>query len=203
MNWLPTARIVALLGALWCPWCLADIYVYQGPDGERIVSDQPMQGYELVSRRDTVRDAGDALAGRPVPRERPGEPKDFAHYIASASQRHNLDPALLKAVIQVESHFNPDAVSSAGAAGLMQLMRSTADQHKIKDRFNPGDNIEAGAKHLKYLMKRFDGELRLVLAAYNAGATTVDEYRDIPPFPETQQFVAKVLGLHLKYRQSQ
>lgn len=200
MNWLPTASIAALLG-IWCLGCQAEIYVYEGPGGDRVVTDQPMPGYKLVSRRDTVRDAGHALAGRPVARQRPGRLEDYAGYIASASERHDLDPALLKAVIQVESHFDPNAVSRAGAAGLMQLMESTAEQHKVKDRFDPGANIDAGAKHLKYLMQRFDGELRLVLAAYNAGATNVDKYRDIPPFPETEQFVAKVLGLHLQYRQ--
>lgn len=201
MKLLPNLTIATVVMVLWAQWGVAEVYVYEAPDGERVVTDRPMPGYELVSRRDTVRDAGHALAGRPV-----ASPsmtmEDYRGFITAASERYNLDPALVRAVIQVESNFNPHAVSSAGAAGLMQLMRSTAEQHKVKDRFDPGANIDAGARHLKYLMQRFDGELRLVLAAYNAGATNVDQYDGIPPFPETEQFVAKVLGLHLKYRQS-
>lgn len=175
----------------------AEVYVYLGPDGERLVSDRPPAGndgsYQLLSKRDTLSHAGHILANRPISTDRS---RRFDQYISAAGGQYNVDPALIEAVIQVESAFNPNAVSKRGATGLMQLMKATASQYQVKDRFNPRENIFAGVKHLRYLLNRFDGQIPLVLAAYNAGATTVEKHRGIPPYPETQRYVTKVLGYH-------
>jgi soluble lytic murein transglycosylase-like protein len=106
-------------------------------------------------------------------------------YIRSASQRYKINSALIEAVIQVESGFDPNAVSRAGATGLMQLMQKTAQHYQVTNRFNPRQNIYGGVAHLRDLMDRYEGELSLVLVAYNADATAVARYKGVPPFPET------------------
>ena len=176
------------------PAAQAKIYVYLAPDGGRMVSDHPLppgDGYQLVTRRDTVHDAGYLLAGRrPPPR---GTLADYLAYIRDASKRYAVDPSLVEAVIHVESGFDPRAISSQGASGLMQLMWKTAQRYNVNDRFDPRQNIFAGVHHLSELMKRFKGKLPLVLAAWNAGAGAVDRYGGVPPYPETQRFVMKVM----------
>lgn len=116
----------------------------------------------------------------------------FGEYIKAASNKTSLDPALIVSVIKAESNGNPDAVSSAGAKGLMQLLDSTASQYEVKNQFNPEENINAGSQYLKDLIDRF-GSLRLALAAYNAGPSNVMRYNGIPPFKETEIYVEKVL----------
>jgi hypothetical protein len=113
--------------------------------------------------------------------------------IESASGRHGVPARLLKAVIQVESAFQPRARSHKGAMGLMQLMPETARQYRARNPYDPTTNIEAGTQHLKSLLARFD--LPLALAAYNAGEAAVEKFGGIPPYAETQTYVAKVLGL--------
>jgi len=104
-----------------------------------------------------------------------------------------VNPALVHAVISAESAFNPWAISRKGAQGLMQLMPRTASALGVRDSFNPRDNIEGGVRHLGYLLDRYSGNVSLALAAYNAGAGAVDYYGGIPPYPETQQYVQKIL----------
>ncbi len=104
-----------------------------------------------------------------------------------------MDPVLVHAVIGAESAFNPWAVSRKGAQGLMQLMPRTASALGVRDSFNPRDNIEGGVRHLRYLLDRYSGNVSLALAAYNAGEGAVDYYGGIPPYPETQQYVQKIL----------
>ena len=113
--------------------------------------------------------------------------------IESASDRHGVDARLLKAVIQVESAFQPRARSHKGAMGLMQLMPKTARQYKARNPYDPFANIEAGTKYLRTLLNEF--ELPLALAAYNAGEGAVRRFGGIPPYAETQAYVAKILGL--------
>ncbi len=120
----------------------------------------------------------------------------YGQHIREISSRYGLDPALVEAVIRVESAFNPWAVSRKGAQGLMQLMPRTASSLGVRDAFDPRQNIEGGVKHLRYLMDRFPGNLPLALAAYNAGENAVAQYRGIPPYPETQEYVQKILGSH-------
>jgi soluble lytic murein transglycosylase-like protein len=192
--------LLALLlpGFAFVPAANAEVYIYRGPDGERMISDHPLpagdKDYQLLTRRDTLQDAGHILAKRRVVT---GSAREYRFYIDSASERYRIDPALVEAVIEVESGFNPEAVSNRGATGLMQLMRSTAQRYEVNDRFNPRENINAGVRHLSYLMERFDGQVPLALAAYNAGAGSVERYRGIPPFPETRRFVDKVLNYHM------
>lgn len=114
-------------------------------------------------------------------------------FIESAATRHDIDARIVKAVIQVESAFQPRARSPKGAMGLMQLMPTTARQYQARNPYDPASNIEAGTKYLKQLLKEF--ELPLALAAYNAGEAAVRRFGGIPPYAETQAYVAKVLGL--------
>jgi hypothetical protein len=124
----------------------------------------------------------------------------YSDAIQAAADKYGLDPRLLIAVIQVESNFMHRARSPKGAMGLMQLMPATARQYAVDDPFNPSANIEAGARHLKSLLDRFD--LRLALAAYNAGEGAVTRYGGVPPYPETREYVKRVLGLLRLARQS-
>jgi soluble lytic murein transglycosylase-like protein len=118
----------------------------------------------------------------------------WAGDVREIAARHSVDPTLVEAVIRVESAGNPWAVSRKGAQGLMQLMPQTANALGVRDAFDPRQNIEGGVRHLRYLIDRYPGNLSLALAAYNAGERAVDQYRGIPPYAETQQYVQKVLG---------
>jgi len=109
------------------------------------------------------------------------------------SKKYSVDPALIKAVIKAESDFNPKAVSSKGARGMMQLTPATAKELNVEDSFNISDNLEGGVKYLKYLLDLFDDNLIFAVAAYNAGENAVKKYNNIPPYPETQNYVRKVL----------
>jgi soluble lytic murein transglycosylase-like protein len=117
----------------------------------------------------------------------------YAQHIKDAATRYGVPEKLIHAVIRVESAFNTRAVSSKGAQGLMQLMPGTASMLGVRDSFDPGENIHGGVRHLRGLMDRFSN-LKLALAAYNAGEQAVNHYRGIPPYPETQGYVAKVLS---------
>jgi len=125
----------------------------------------------------------------------------YDHLIKEISQRHDINPALVKAVIKTESDFDPQAVSKKGARGLMQLMPATLKDMNVYNPFHPRDNINGGVRFLKQLLKRFDNNLTLSLAAYNAGPTVVEKYEAIPPFKETQGYVKKVLNYFDRYRQ--
>ncbi|XIH57572.1 lytic transglycosylase (plasmid) [Priestia aryabhattai] len=113
--------------------------------------------------------------------------------ISEMAQKYNVPFNLIKAVINAESSFNPNATSSTGAMGLMQLMPSTAKWLGVNDAYNARENIEGGAKYLSYLLKRFDGDFKLAVAGYNAGPGNVEKYKGIPPFQETQNYVKKIL----------
>jgi len=117
----------------------------------------------------------------------------FSEEVIAAAGRHDIDPAFVRAVIHAESAFNPMAVSNKGAQGLMQLMPATAAQYQVRDPYDPATNLEAGVRHLKGLLGRFD--LALALAAYNAGEGTVRRHGGIPPYPETRAYVGRVLAL--------
>lgn len=114
------------------------------------------------------------------------------------AKQHKVSPHLIMAVITVESCFRPSARSPQGAAGLMQLIPATASRFGTDDRYNPRDNIQAGTRYLKFLLKRFNGDLKLVAAAYNAGEGAVSRYKGIPPYKETRAYVAKVLNAYNK-----
>ena len=127
---------------------------------------------------------------------------DYDELIGQAAKRHKLDPALIRAVIHAESAFNVFALSRTGAMGLMQLMPETAKELGVINAFKPDQNIDGGAKYLAQMLKRFDGDIELACAAYNAGPTTVIHYNGIPPYPETQAYVKRVKILFQRYRKS-
>lgn len=138
------------------------------------------------------------------PAERSGAPRrgndswrlragSFADAIGVAAQRHDVDPVLLTAMAEVESAFDPRAVSHKGALGLLQLMPQTAERFGVGDAFDASQNVEGGARYLRWLLERYEGRTELALAGYNAGEAAVDRYQGIPPYPETRAYVARVL----------
>jgi len=126
----------------------------------------------------------------------------YDHVISEASHTHGVSFSLLKALIKTESDFDPRAVSSAGARGLMQLMPENIKTLKIKNPFDPRENIMGGTQYLKQLIDRFNGKLPLALAAYNAGPGVVEKYRRIPPFKETENFVKQVMKYYSFFNKS-
>jgi soluble lytic murein transglycosylase-like protein len=116
--------------------------------------------------------------------------------ITMAAARHNVDPNLVRAVVKVESNFNSNAVSRKGAMGLMQLMPATARELNVKNPFDPDQNVDAGVRHLKQLLESYNGDVKLTLAAYNAGSAAVARSSGIPHFPETQNYVRKITSLY-------
>jgi len=116
--------------------------------------------------------------------------------IVMAAARHNVDPNLVRAVVKVESNFNSNAVSRKGAMGLMQLMPSTARQLKVKNPFDPDQNVDAGVRHLKQLLENYGGDVNLTLAAYNAGSGAVARSAGVPRFAETQNYVRRITNLY-------
>ncbi len=121
---------------------------------------------------------------------------DIDTAIEEAAARHNVDPNLVRAVVKVESNFNPNAVSRKGAMGLMQLMPSTARQLKVKNPFDPEQNVDAGVRHLKQLLESYGGDIKLTLAAYNAGAGAVARSSGVPRYAETQNYVRRITNLY-------
>ncbi|MBN1226114.1 MAG: lytic transglycosylase domain-containing protein [Deltaproteobacteria bacterium] len=113
--------------------------------------------------------------------------------IGNASKKFGVESRLIKAVIMAESSFNPNAVSKSGAQGLMQLMPITADDMNVGDPFDPEDNIYGGTQYLSLLLKKFNHDKGLALAAYNAGPKTVSKHNSIPPIPQTEKFVSRVM----------
>ncbi|MBI4654785.1 MAG: lytic transglycosylase domain-containing protein [Nitrospirae bacterium] len=123
-------------------------------------------------------------------------PSSYHQIITEKSQKHNIEPSLVKAVIKAESNWDSTAVSRKGAIGLMQLMPYTAREMNVLNPFDPEENIEGGTRYLKYLLDKFNGDLTLAIAAYNAGPNTVEKFGGIPPIQETRQYVERILSLY-------
>lgn len=170
---------------------IADIYMYIDSNGILHFSNVPTSSqYRLYIKE------------RPGRALEVGNSRSFDRIIREASKIHGISEPLLKAIIKAESNFNPRAVSKKGAKGLMQIMPKNFRPLNIHNPFNPRENIMGGAKYFKTLHTRYNGKLPLVLAAYNAGPNMVDKYKDIPPFPETQNYVKKVMKYYYVYKKS-
>ncbi len=186
----------------------AAIYSYRDEHGRLFLTDSPPnRNYKIVVTSKKEREAPDSpaptsfAASSMAPAQKFLLPNDetFSKYINEAAETHGIDPYLIKSVIKAESDFDPQALSSKGAQGLMQLIPSTARMVGCKDPFNPRQNILGGSNYLKMMLKRFDGKVDLALAAYNAGPGNVDKHGGIPPFRETQNYVRKVRHYYKQY----
>lgn len=175
----------------------ADIYKYEDSEGVIHFTDTPTDRRFKIFMRDIEKDRrlrtnfGFGRVSR--------NPAEFDQIINSCSTEFGVDKALVKAVIHAESGYNPNAVSSKGAAGLMQLMPGTAHDLKVADSFNPSDNIRGGVRYLRFLLDTFKGNVSLALAAYNAGLGKVAKHGGIPPYQETRNYVSKVLDYQRNY----
>ncbi len=189
--------LAALLFGVISSSAQARVFLYQMPDGSRLISDHPLINTKakLVRRGKSLDNIGHYAARRTLRAKR--RMRLWSYYIYRESQKHGIDDSLVKAVIYTESYFNPNATSHKGASGLMQLMPATAEKYGVSDLYNPHQNITAGIKHLRYLMTLFPDNLKHVIAAYNAGENAVNKYNGIPPYRETQGYVKKVMK-HLK-----
>jgi len=173
---------------------VADVYKYRDAHGHILLTDKPMRGMTLLKRygfstgRPTTSRPGATLAAMQRRRDA------LAPLIEQIANEHELRPALVHAVIRAESAYRDDAVSSKGAVGLMQLMPGTAERYGVVDRRDPEQNLRGGTAYLRDLLVMFDRDLQLALAAYNAGENAVIRYgHAIPPYPETQNYVRKVI----------
>lgn len=174
----------------------AVVYVYQDARGSSLITDHPrnVPGYTLVRRYGIGEE-------RPAPSLR-ARRSDYDDLIMQAARMAGVDAALVKAVVHAESAFRADARSHKGAVGLMQLMAATASERGVADRSDPWQNLLGGSRYLRELLTRYQ-DTALALAAYNAGPMAVRRYDGIPPYPETEDYVRRVLDLHALYRQQE
>jgi soluble lytic murein transglycosylase-like protein len=168
----------------------ADIYMYIDSQGVMHFTNTPTSTQYRVYIRERSR--------RRIHRLQ--EMDRYDDIIAEAQRRHGVDAPLIKAMVRAESGFNPRAVSHKGALGLMQLMPKNIKRLNVQDPYNPWDNIMGGARYIKEMLVRFEGQLPLALAAYNAGPQIVEQYRGIPPYNETQNYVRKVMRFYAVFK---
>jgi len=166
----------------------------------------PIQNRPNVNRTEEVRDRSQPQSGREVTSpfsktlgrvKNEGVKREIFSQVMTSSQKYNLPPELVLAVIKQESGFKPNATSHCDAAGLMQLMPETACEMGVTNRYDIGQNIDGGCRYLREMLDRFDGKVDLALAAYNAGPGNVEKYGGIPPFEETQNYVESIQA-HMK-----
>lgn len=184
-----------------CQLAYAEIYLAELPGQAPAYASHPTDSaYRLYLRTESAAPPSTAQN-----RPKPPSPRELAlnGHIESAAKKHQVDPALLRAVIETESRFNSAAVSAKGAVGAMQLMPGTARRFGVLDRSDPARNIDAGTAYLKELLTRFGGNLSLALAAYNAGeGAVIRHHRRIPDFRETMLYVPQVLAAYARYSQA-
>lgn len=192
---------ITLLWLVWAGEGRADIYAFTDDAGVEHFSNMPAdRRYAILMRTDTDKPS---VAAKARSARRGINGSLYAHEISRAASSFQLESALLHAVIAAESGYNPRAVSGKGAIGLMQLMPGTARRYGAVDPYDPAQNIRAGALYLRDLLALFDNDMRLALAAYNAGENNVIKYGNrIPPFRETTAYVPRVIAFYQEYRRT-
>jgi len=178
------------------PSSAVEVFKYVDSKGRVHLTDRPPHnGYQLIQK------AGKRLRTSRINfRDKDANRKRFASKIAEVASRYQVPEALIHAVITIESAYDPNAISRAGAVGLMQLMPATAKRYGVANRRNPSANLTGGTRYLKDLLLRFDSNLELALAGYNAGENAVEKFGNrIPPFDETRNYVRKVLQLYSQH----
>jgi soluble lytic murein transglycosylase-like protein len=184
------SAVLLFLVFSWSNSAFADVYVYKDRNGVLTFSNVPNHtGYRRVLKERNGQVSINSLVNG-----------SYDDLILTASGRYNIDAHLIRAVIKAESDFNSNARSQKGAMGLMQLMPETARFHNVSDAYDPGENVEGGARHLRMLLDRYQGDVELSLAAYNAGSAAVEKHGGIPPFVETRDYVRRVLRFYDSYR---
>ena len=192
-----TLRLLLLTAVLWtvvAPMkrASADVYAYKDNSGVLTFTNVPNHGgYRRVLKESNGQVSIGSLVNT-----------SYDDLILTASGRHNVDAHLVRAVIKAESDFNSSARSLKGAMGLMQLMPDTARLLNVSDAYDPSENVEGGVRHLRMLLDRYQGDLQLSLAAYNAGSGAVEKHGGVPPFIETREYVRRVLRFYDSYRGS-
>src|SRR5258707_2487860 len=197
-----TVFCVGVFGAslLFAPGAQAQITRLANDDGRTLfVNAEPPVILKIASRRSNsiLLPSETSLLGKNRPAlnlDRDGAEK----LVREAAERHSVDPALVRAVIETESNWNPSAVSRRGAVGLMQLIPTTAQRFGVNDLYSPQQNVDAGVKYLKTLLERYNGNLDLALAAYNAGEGAVDRAHGVPSFRETRDYVQRVQSAYFR-----
>lgn len=180
MGNLIFSALLFFLPVILCTPLHADIYKYTDQNGVVHFTNTPEgKGYTKV-----ITEYNTSSEGK------------YDHIISRTSAKYNIEPAVIKAVITAESDWNPRAISSKGAVGLMQLMPETAKDMQVSNPYDPEENIEGGTRYLRWLLNRFQGNLDLALAAYNAGPSTVEKTGGIPQFSETRKYVKNVTRMY-------
>lgn len=182
--------VLLVMAVLFVAPAAADIYMYIDSQGVMHFTNTPTSTQYRVYIKEK-------------PKRSVGRLQDMDRYddiIAEAERRHGVDAPLIKAMVRAESAFDPKAVSHKGALGLMQIMPKNLKRLQVKDPYNPWDNIMGGTRYLKQMLGRFEGQLPLALAAYNAGPKAVEQYRGIPPYNETQNYVRKVMRFYAGFK---
>jgi soluble lytic murein transglycosylase len=178
--------VCCLAGTSW-----SDIYRFTDESGVVCYTDAPFgKKTELILRENRPEEKQLLSLKQPAVRS------DYSHYVQKAASKYDIDSALIHAVIKTESNGNQRAISRKGAIGLMQLMPTTASDMNVRNPYNPEENIEGGTRYLRAMLEKFNGDLTLALAAYNAGPGTVEKYRSVPPISETRDYVRKVYSLY-------
>ncbi len=191
---LALAYLGALVATISPASSKADIYQSVGPDGVVTFTNNKSPGAKLYQK---TRDKAQVFMPADTSPERYTR---YDTWIREAATLYQIPEALIRAVIRIESDFDPRAVSPANARGLMQMIPETAERMLVTDVFDPRQNIFGGVRYLRVLANTFNGDLALTVAAYNAGEGAVIRHGGIPPYPETQDYVVKVIGYYRQYR---
>jgi hypothetical protein len=170
---------------------MSDIYRYTDESGVVCYTDAPFGKKTELILREGRSDVKPSLSLK-----QPSGRTDYSHYVQKAASKYDIDSALIHAVIKTESNGNHRAVSRKGAIGLMQLMPTTASDMHVGNPYNPEENIDGGTRYLRAMLEKFNGDLTLALAAYNAGPKKVEKYRSVPPISETRDYVKRVYSLY-------